>query len=272
MGAVATVRTLLDTTQVPRAHVLLVWLGQSGFAFKFHGGEVVFVDPYLSDAVEAQLGWKRLVRAPMATRDIPPALLLFTHEHLDHFDVDAVADLLGADQPPPWTFAGPRPCLELMERRGLPTHRFTVLKPGDALVFGGVRVEALHAEHTPGAVGYVLHCGLGRVYHTGDCARCGPCGEAAVADGSVGPVRPDVLLVAINGKFGNMGPEQAADFAAASEARVVVPMHYGMFAENTVAPAAFVRACCGRGIADRVRLLDVGAATLVPMPGRGPLA
>ena len=56
----------------------------------------------------------------------------------------------------------------------------------------------------------------------------------------------DALMVCINGRLGNMNLVEAAALAAALRPTVAIPMHYGLFAENTADPA---RVCHGMSIA-----------------------
>jgi len=58
---------------------------------------------------------------------------------------------------------------------------------------------------------------------------------------------PHVMLVCINGGYGNMGPEDAARLTAEIEPAVVIPMHWGLVAENTTDPDRFVRALTATG-------------------------
>jgi L-ascorbate metabolism protein UlaG (beta-lactamase superfamily) len=70
--------------------------------------------------------------------------------------------------------------------------------------------------------------------------------------------RPDVMLICINGGYGNMNPTEAAELVAAIEPAVVVPMHWGLVAENTTDPALFVRALAGSGSAARPLIMAPG--------------
>ena len=49
----------------------------------------------------------------------------------------------------------------------------------------------------------------------------------------------DVLFICINGKLGNMNVEEAIRLTGEIGAKVGVPTHYGMFAENTEDPAKY---------------------------------
>ena len=64
----------------------------------------------------------------------------------------------------------------------------------------------------------------------------------------MGALGIDVMFVCINGRLGNMDYREAAKLAKALPCRVVVPNHYGMFAENTVDPDLFVNEMSGSGI------------------------
>ena len=45
------------------------------------------------------------------------------------------------------------------------------------------------------------------------------------------------MLLSINGGYGNMGPAEAARLTAEIEPAVVIPMHWGLVAENMTDPA-----------------------------------
>ena len=58
----------------------------------------------------------------------------------------------------------------------------------------------------------------------------------------------DIAFVCINGKWGNMSYKEAFDISKEISAVTSIPMHYGLFAENTVNPAAFIDLCNKNGI------------------------
>ena len=45
----------LIKSKVEPGRVAIQWLGQGGFAFKAHAGDVIVVDPYLSDSANAEM-------------------------------------------------------------------------------------------------------------------------------------------------------------------------------------------------------------------------
>lgn len=230
---------------VPRDTLALYWLCQAGFAFKDSAGQVTLIDPYFSDVVERVVGFRRLMPCPLAPDEIQPALVLCTHEHLDHMDTDALPRLAKSS---PAHFAGPVECIRAFESLGIPSARCHLLEAGETLRFHQLTVTAVYADHgdlAPDAVGIVLDFSGIRVYHTGDTAFRPEEFTEAIA------MRPDILLPCINGAFGNMNEVEAAELTRMIAPRLVVPAHFGMFAEQNGDPAAFLAHC--RRLAPHVR-------------------
>ena len=229
------------------------WLGQSGFRYLLPGGPTVCVDPYLSHASSRACSRPRLIPVPVAPTQLEAAIVVITHDHVDHFDEITLRPL--ADDPTR-VFVGPSSCREHWLAMGLPAERFLRLDRGASLDLGGVRLTATHAEHGSGdhhdAIGVVIEAGGFRVYQVGDSEYV----DAVVADAT--DLRPDLLTLPINGRMGNMDHDQAAALTAVVAPRVVVPNHYGLFADNTADPMAFVDACRERGVGARVVLMQVG--------------
>lgn len=249
--------TLMGDLRVPNGTLALAWLGGAGFVLKGADGTLVAIDPYLSDSVDRMYGWKRLPISPilMSPAELRADVVLTTHEHEDHLDPDTIPEIVRSSEA---IIAGPTSCVNTMAEWGIPGDRVVKMDTGDKRMVRGVSVSAVFAHHassagaqTPDAVGFVVEMGGIRVYHTGD-TLAHPELKAMKA------VRPDVLLICINGGYGNMGPEDAAELTAEIEPAVVVPMHWGLVAENTRDPGEFVRALAGTG--SRAR-------PLVMMPG-----
>ena len=58
----------------------------------------------------------------------------------------------------------------------------------------------------------------------------------------------DLVLICINGRMNNMGVDEAVKVVNQLQPRVASPMHYGLFAENTVDPEPFAHKCHSLGI------------------------
>jgi L-ascorbate 6-phosphate lactonase len=56
-------------------------------------------------------------------------------------------------------------------------------------------------------------------------------------------MRPDVLIPCINGDFGNMDAEEAAQMTRLVNPKAVIPSHFWMFVEQNGQPAVFLNRC-----------------------------
>ena len=64
----------------------ITWLGQAGLLFE-RGGVSIMIDPYLSNYVE-KVQPANYRRSPVNEKffDIDPDIMIFTHDHIDHYD------------------------------------------------------------------------------------------------------------------------------------------------------------------------------------------
>ncbi len=214
---------------------MLTWVGQGGFMIE-QDGYRVFIDPYFSDLVGKQEGMKRLVPAPMGAPDLAGALVIATHDHIDHFDIDT----LSAADPHASVFAGPPSCLEHYREIGVPQENLRKLAVGDVLTWGPIKLGGVYARHTDDSIGVTL-CAEGvRAYFTADTLDSPQLREAGRGC--------DIIFTCINGRLGNMNAAEAAKLSRDLSVRCAVPVHFGMFAGNTADPMDFVRALDGSGI------------------------
>lgn len=231
----------------------VTWLGQAGFIYGFPGGATVCVDPYLSHAAGKGKSRERLTPVPLPAWQVRADIVVVTHDHTDHFDEITLRPLA---EVPGTVFLGPSSCREHWLAMGLPGERFLRLDQGESLEVAGVGLRALYAEHDSGgrrdAIGVVIEADGFKVYQTGDSEYT----ERLVETGK--GLKPDLLTVPINGRLGNMDHEQAARFTEAVAPRAAIPMHYGMFKDNTADPQDFIDACKGVGVGARVVLMKTG--------------
>ena len=96
--------------------IKITWLGQGGFLLEVQNYRLV-IDPYLSDNLLAVQNLARLHPFPLKLEELRPDCLVFTHDHLDHFDPETAERFLEKDG-------------ELFEYRFLETDRTP-----DALIF-----------------------------------------------------------------------------------------------------------------------------------------
>lgn len=176
----------------------------------------------------------------------PPAAILITHEHGDHFDPDTLTALAGDSVP---LIVNPAVAGKLPEAL---KSRATAMKNGDAGEVAGLRIEAVPAYNTtPDRQkyhpqgrdnGYVITSrDHGRVYVAGD-----------TEDTPEFRAQKDItaLLVPMNLPY-TMAPEQAAQGVAAMAPKLAIPYHH-----KGSDPKAFADALQAAGAPTQVAILD----------------
>lgn len=213
-----------------RGSVALSWLGQAGFLLRGSSGEVLMIDPYLSDDAEESHGLTRVVRAPVSAEMIEPDFLLVTHHHVDHLDPSTVRHYgkLGSVT----LVAAPetaRRARELLGWRG----PCIELAAGESTRLVNVALEATWTRHGPDgealgpdeSIGFVITLEGMRLWHAGDTEY-----DARLHRGC--PRALDVALLPINGGGGNMNAHEAALLAWQLRVGLAIPMHFGMWSES----------------------------------------
>lgn len=224
----------------------LTWLGQGGFLFEAQSVRLV-VDPYWSDCVERIEGLTRLIAPPFPLDALRPAMVISTHDHLDHFDPVAIPQIAQLNLS--CRFAGPDSVVAHALTLGLEPGRLTAMRCGEAFDLTPFKITGTPAYHGKAqALGLMIECEDLLIYVSGDTEyRPTLAGEIL----ALAPRPIDLVLICINGRLGNMNVTEAADVACRIRPRCVVPMHYGLFAENTADPAPFLEACAREGLAAR---------------------
>lgn len=224
----------------------ITWLGQAGLLIKC-GKLTVLIDPYLSDSVE-KINPANCRRARIDTSFfcVRPDVMVFTHDHLDHFDPETAEHFLKR-QDKRMTVLAPTSVWQRAREFGY--HNYVMFDRGTEWTEGGVHFTAVRAVHSdPYAVGTVIwDTDTGkRVYITGD---------TLYNNGIFSDISEDIdiLFLPINGVGNNMNAVDAARFAKRIGAGVTVPYHFGMF--DGLDPADFI--CEGRVIPEIYREFDV---------------
>ena len=273
----------------------ITWLGWAGVEIEA-GGETIVVDPMTdARAVFAPFGEvARDIELPevVAVREPGRALAgLVTHLHRDHADAGALAAALAPGAP----VLGPRhggggPLEELgtaqataeLERAGLP---FDEVDPWTARDVGPFRVTAVPAVDGAGdpQVSWMVEADGQRLLHAGDTMWHGFWWRLVHRFGAF-----DLALLPVNGAAIDfphrqpasglpavMTPDLAAAAAAALQARLAVPIHFGGY---DFAPhyrplggeaGEFARAAAARGV--RAAELGLGQTLDLADPDDGSL-
>jgi L-ascorbate metabolism protein UlaG (beta-lactamase superfamily) len=196
--------TAEDTVQTSAGDLTISFIGHGTLMFR-HGGKVIHVDPVGREGDYSVL----------ADAD----LILVTHEHGDHLDVDAIAEILTQNT----SIVVSKSCEGRLEEA-------VVLENGEETTAAGFRVEAVPAYnvvhmrsegqpyHPKGSGnGYVITFGDTRVYVAGDTEDTP---EMMALDGI------DIAFLPMNLPY-TMTPEMVAEAARAFRPRVLYPYHFG---------------------------------------------
>jgi len=205
----------------------ITWLGQSGYML-CDGKTSLCIDPYLSDSVFKKSGKARLVAPPIKPEELECDVMICTHNHLDHVDPDTISVMKSRETT---LFLAPCDCEENIRSFG--AANYEKFDEGDKRAVGDFELEAVFADHTSeSAIGVVVrHSGLTLLF-TGDTFY----NEKLKEYKKFGV---DILFICINGKLGNMNVEEAIKLTGEIGAKVGIPTHYGMFAENTEDPKKY---------------------------------
>ena len=220
------------TLQVSDGTVGVCFLGQAGFIFKTPENQLVAVDPYLSNCCERYFGFKRLMPYILDANDLVFDQIIASHAHYDHFDPDSIPVMMANGRT---ELMGALDTKAECERLGIHSN-VTYLACGETIERGSVKITGLpcdHGEDTPYALGLMIEISGKRIYIMGDTAYRPDYLKNPKLHGV------DLLILPINGAFGNLNEEQAAKVIQELKPVLAVPCHYWNFAEHGGDPGLF---------------------------------
>lgn len=282
----------VDAFTPPVGAVAIWFIGQAGFIIKFSSGTVCYLDPWLSDLS----GGPRAYPIPLDPHLITNCdILLTSHDHADHIDVDA--DPIILRQSPQATWVAPHGAVALVRRLGGAEERTVLLGGDDATTVRDVRITAIPSTHygffseerytldeealyatLPAQlpperrgmerfIGFVLECDGFTIYHAGDNN-----GYRGFLERLARWPQFDLMLLPINGRdwfreqtgmIGNFTYREAAQVANQAHARLLIPYHYDGFVSNNEYPDALLRYVQNDGPRVPVRVLQIGERALI---------
>jgi L-ascorbate metabolism protein UlaG (beta-lactamase superfamily) len=178
-------------------------------------------------------------------------MVLGTHNHVDHIDPIGFPALMAAS--PGAVGVVPAPVVAKVTAMGVHPGRLVAARVGQEIRAGGFRVLPLPAAHADDPrtgyhfhlteeadehpyLGYYIETGGVRLFHAGDTIPYEGLAE------QLKELQLDALMLPINGiswfreergVAGNMNIVEAAELAALSGAKCLIPMHYDLFADNS---------------------------------------
>lgn len=202
----------------------VTFLGQAGLLFE-KNGFTIMIDPYLSDSV-VKVNPKNYRRIPVdeSLFDIKPDVMIFTHNHLDHYDPETAPRFISAESG--ILVLSPKSVWDEVRKIG-GNNNYVLFNRHTEWTQNGIRFTAVKAEHSDiSPIGVIIDDGEKKYYVTGDTLY----NEEIFED-----IPEDVyaLFLPVNGVGNNMNKVDAARFAKRVNAKKVVPIHIGMFDEMT---------------------------------------
>jgi L-ascorbate 6-phosphate lactonase len=223
-------------TEPVKDGITITWLGQAGFLIKGSSGLTVAIDPYLTDHCEKLVGFRRLSPSVMAPESLKTDLFLSSHTHADHFDAPAVSVIMSGTKT---VLAGPGSVMDECMKLGIDRCRLIPLDTGDSMEMDGIDVRAVYADHgdlSPDAVGFLINMDGVLIYFAGDTSY------KPEKFGDVINAGPDIIILPINGAYGNLNEEEAARLTKDCGARFTIPCHFWTFREHGGDPQKFFEA------------------------------
>ena len=238
----------------------LAWYGQAAFKIVTSSGNVLLIDPWLTNPVFEK------AKEEIAAIDRVDFIVL-THGHSDHVgDAVEIGKRTRAKLVTTFDLSA-----ALVTALGYPSELADVETTGHMggtlnLLGGEVAVTFVPAWHgsavskeenappiyagTPAGLIIALRGGP-TIYHTGDTDLFSDMALVSRFH------KIDVMLVCIGDHF-TMGPTRAAEAVKLVKPRMVIPMHYATFPVLTGTPEAFGREMKKRKLRARLRVMKVG--------------
>ena len=198
----------------------ITWLGQGGLLFE-NNGVIIMIDPYLSNSVE-KINPKNYRRVAVLESlfDIKPDIMVFTHNHLDHYDPETVKSFI-TDKTSVTVLAPSSVWGEVRKIGG--NNNFVQFNRNTEWTEKGIRFSAVKAEHSdPTPIGVIIDDGFKKYYVTGDTLY----NKEIFSDL---PKGIDVVFLPVNGVGNNMNVTDAKRFCEVIKPKYAVPIHFGMF-------------------------------------------
>lgn len=198
----------------------VTFLGQAGLLLEVEGLKIM-IDPYLSDSV-GQRDPQKHRRVPVDERffDAQPDVMVFTHNHLDHFDPETVERIITGDTH--ITVLAPGSVWNAVRKLG-GKNNYVLFDRHTQWTEGAVRFSAVKAAHSDAyAIGVLVEAEGKTFYITGDTLY------SKEIFGDL-PEKIDYVFLPVNGVGNNMNMADAARFVRDIGAKTAIPVHTGLF-------------------------------------------
>lgn len=211
-------------------HTMLYWMGQAGFIIQSCSGKLLGIDLYLSECVElveGHVGYHRLMPRIIDSTQLQLDVVVATHFHRDHFDIDAMPGLMANGKTQLYCAYD---CQDDVNRLQLDKSRVQFVKPGDSYDYADFHIDFIHSDHGDGApleAAPIVNVDGKHILEAGDTSLHLDWKNEYLKAGAL-----DVLIAPINGAYGNINEQENVTLTKALQPRLTVPCHFGMFASH----------------------------------------
>ena len=215
----------LTTASLGSTH--LFSMGQAGYIIKSQTGETLGIDLYLSECVEqveGHDGYHRLLPQIADPKYLNLDIVIATHFHRDHFDIDAMTDLMANGKTHLFCAYD---CKNDVEYLNIDRNRVTYVRPGDHHQIGDFDIHFIQSDHGAGApleVGVLVTVDNKNILEVGDTSLHSDWKDEYL---SAGPI--DILITPINGAYGNLNEYEATELVKILKPQITIPSHFGRF-------------------------------------------
>lgn len=229
---------------------------------KSRNGQLLGIDLYLSECVErieGEMGFKRLLPKILSPFGLVFDCIITTHPHFDHFDMDAVPELMSNKKT--YLYASRECEREVRRLRMSNNERIIYVQPDDRYINGDYELDFVFCDHgsaAPDAVGVIITVDGKKIYMTGDTAF-----SPESVKGVMGKGPFDIMIGPINGAYGNMNEQDFTEFSNALKPGLTIPCHYGMFAAHGGDPGLFIKTFREKCPANKYYLMALGEGIII---------
>lgn len=198
----------------------ITWLGQAGLLFE-NSDIKIMIDPYLSNSVQ-KTNANNYRRVPVLESlfNIKPNVMIFTHNHLDHFDPETVERFVKKDTAV--IVLAPSSVWSEVRKIG-GKNNYVLFNRGTTWTEFGVKFTAVKAEHSDSSpIGVIIDDGEKKYYVTGDTLY-----NKEIFDDLPSDIY--AVFLPVNGCGNNMNMADAKAFCQTIKPKFAVPIHCGMF-------------------------------------------
>lgn len=220
------------------------WFEQNSFALKGKNGKIIFIDPFFPKERPADIYVHRI--SPLNEEELKPDLVLFTHDHLDHTNVETIKRISSFH--PSAKFAGPKESIErITSESGIKNENCITLQAGDIFEIFEIKIHVFYSKPPNGDpkakikapdtthLGYVLEIDKRKLYFTGDCINT--LAEQGDILNEIKKLNPEIAFIVTHPTEGEFPFfEGTVELARKLNLKKIVPAHYSCFVKRNFDP------------------------------------